>query len=281
VKQSLLLANDKKLEIGKKPIIMGIVNITPDSFFPDSRKLDPERAVEHAVRLLGEGADILDFGAESSRPGSKPVSLEEERERLIPVLKAFRRRSNAPVSVDTRHSGIAREALDEGADIINDITALGDPMMARVVADAKAALVLMHMQGEPATMQENPSYQDCAGEVRDFLKARAEKALEAGVGHERIVLDPGIGFGKLLQHNLDLLSRLYLLIETGYPVLVGMSRKRFVGEITGKAVEERLAGSLGAACAAWANGASIFRVHDVAATKDALSVFTALTGEQE
>lgn len=279
MKQSLLLANNKRLEIGKKPIIMGIVNITPDSFFPESRKLNPVRAIEHAIRLLAEGADILDFGAESSRPGSKPVTMEEERERLIPVLKAFRKHSNAPVSVDTRHSEIACEALAEGADMINDISALSDPAMAKIVADAKAALVLMHMQGEPATMQENPSYQDCAGEVRDFLKARAEYALEAGVLHESIALDPGIGFGKLLKHNLDLLSRLYVLIETGYPVLVGMSRKRFVGEITGKAVEDRLAGSLGAVCAAWANGASMFRVHDVAATKDALSVFTALTGE--
>lgn len=281
MKQSLLLANDRRLEIGKTPLIMGIVNITPDSFYPDSRKPGPEMAVEHAQRLLREGADILDFGAESSRPGSKPVSLEEERERLLPVLKAFRRLSNAPVSIDTRHSEIAREALAEGADVINDITALGDPAMARIVADARAALVLMHMQGEPATMQDNPSYQDCAREVHDFLKARAEKAVAAGVRHESVILDPGIGFGKLLKHNLDLLSRLYVLIETGYPVLVGMSRKRFIGEITGKMVEDRLAGSLGAACAAWANGASIFRVHDVAATKDALSVFAALTGQQE
>jgi len=203
------------------------------------------------------------------------VDPEEEKRRLIPAIRQFRQQSDAIISVDTRRADVARAALDEGADIINDIGALGDPGMASAVAAAGAAVVLMHMRGDPATMQANPVYADCAVEVRDFLLGSVREALAAGISRASILLDPGIGFGKQLSHNVDLLRRLYLLTESDYPVLVGLSRKRFIGELTGKTVEERLAGSLGAACAAWMRGADIFRVHDVAATKDALTVFEA------
>jgi dihydropteroate synthase len=254
---------------------MGIVNLTPDSFFPGSRAPDPALAVERALALLEEGADILDFGAESTRPGSAAVDPQEEAKRLIPALKAFRARSGAAVSVDTRRAEVARAALEEGADIINDIAALSDPGMASIVARSGAGLVLMHMLGEPSTMQESPVYKDCAAEVAEYLGAAAARALDAGIKSDSIILDPGIGFGKTLEHNLDLIRRLYLVAESGYPILVGLSRKRFIGEISGKSVEKRLAGSLGAACAAWLGGADIIRVHDVGATKDALALFKA------
>ena len=274
----LSLPGSRSLALGGAPAVMGIVNVTPDSFFGASRALDPAAAAERGLACLAEGAAIVDFGAESTRPGSAPVSPEEELRRLIPAIREFRRRSDAVLSVDTRRALVARAALAEGADIVNDVGALGDPGMAAAVAEAGAAVVLMHMRGEPATMQEAPAYADCAAEVRDFLAGRVRLALDAGVAPERIVLDPGIGFGKTLAHNLDLLDRLYLLAETGYPVLAGLSRKRFVGELTGKPAEGRLAGSLGAACAAWLRGADIFRVHDVAATVDALAVFAASCG---
>lgn len=278
MRRLLSLPNSRTLEMGVRPLVMGIVNITPDSFFGESRRPDPIQAAERAAALVGEGADILDFGAESTRPGSAAIEPGEEKRRLIPAIKEFRKISSAFLSIDTRHAEVASAALDAGADIINDISALADPAMASVIAAGGAGAVLMHMRGDPSTMQENPVYGDCAAEVRDFLLAAARKALDSGVSPEGIVLDPGIGFGKLLSHNLDLLERLYLLTESEYPVLVGLSRKRFVGELTGKAVEGRLAGSLGAACAAWAAGADIFRVHDVAATRDALLVFSAAGG---
>jgi len=281
MKRCLSLPGSRTLELGLRPVIMGIVNVTPDSFFGESRRSDPVQAAERALALAEEGADILDFGAESTRPGSEPVSPEEEARRLIPAIRQFRKRSKALLSVDTRRADVARAALDEGADIINDIGALGAAGMAEAVARYGAAVILMHMRGEPATMQSDPYYGDCAVEVRDFLLASAGKALDAGIPHSCIILDPGIGFGKLLAHNLDLLRRLSLLTDCGYPVLVGLSRKRFVGEITGQAVEGRLAGSLGAACAAWAQGADIFRVHDVAATRDALGVFAAARQKRE
>jgi len=281
MKRYLSLPGCRTLELGLKPVIMGIVNVTPDSFFGESRRPDPVQAAERALTLEEEGAEILDFGAESTRPGSEPVSPEEESRRLIPAIRQFRMRSKALLSVDTRHADIARAALDEGADIINDIGALDAPGMATAVASYGAAVVLMHMRGSPAMMQSDPSYDDCSIEVRDFLLASVRRALDAGISQSSIVLDPGIGFGKLLAHNLDLLRRLYLLAGCGYPVLVGLSRKRFVGELTGQPVEGRLAGSLGAACAAWDQGADILRVHDVAATRDALTVFTAARQRQE
>lgn len=275
MKNYLPLPAGRVLPLGGEPCVMGIVNVTPDSFFAQSRAMDPRAAADRALGMLEEGAAVLDFGAESTRPGSRALDPEEEIRRLLPALKAFRRESGAPVSVDTRHARTALACLDEGADIINDISGLGDEDMAAAAASRKAGLVLMHMQGDPATMQESPRYGDCAVEVRDFLLGRVGRALEAGVDPKAIILDPGIGFGKTLGHNLDLLSRLHLLVETGYPVLVGLSRKRFVGELTGRDVPDRLPGSLGAACAALAKGAAIFRVHDVAPTVEALKVFSA------
>ncbi|MFZ2634777.1 MAG: dihydropteroate synthase [Rectinemataceae bacterium] len=275
IARTLGLPGGKSLELGLRPCVMGIVNLTPDSFWEGSRKPDPRIAADTALAMLAEGADILDFGAESTRPGSAFVEEAEELSRLIPALRAFRKVSNAPVSVDTRRAMVAKAALDEGADIVNDISALADPGMAEAVAAMRAAIVLMHMKGNPATMQQNPEYADCAVEVAEFLAAAAVRALGAGIGRDRIILDPGIGFGKKLEHNLDLLRRLYLETSLGYPVLVGLSRKRVIGELTGRAVPERMAGSIGAACAAWAGGADILRVHDVAATRDALDLFAA------
>lgn len=277
--RALALPGGRHLELGGEPCVMGIVNCTPDSFWAGSRSPGPESARDAALLFAGQGARILDFGAESTRPGAAAVSEEEELARLIPAVRAFRKESAVPVSVDTRRARVARAALDEGADMVNDISALADPGTARAAAAAGAAVVLMHMQGEPGTMQDSPRYADCAAEVAAFLAAAAARALEAGISPDRIVVDPGIGFGKTLAHNLDLFRRLYLCAGLGYPVLVGYSRKRFIGELSGREVGDRLPGGLGAACAAWLNGADILRTHDVAATVDALKVFAACTGD--
>jgi dihydropteroate synthase len=256
---------------------MGIINLTPDSFYPASRRTGLSAAVDTALAMEAEGASILDLGGESTRPGSDYVGEEEELERVLPALGAIRARSSLPISVDTRKASVARAALEAGADIVNDVSALmHDPGMAALAAASGAAVVLMHMRGSPKTMQEAPRYVDCAAEVRDFLAERAEAALAAGIAPERILLDPGIGFGKSLRDNLDLLSRLHMVAELGYPVVVGLSRKAMIGALTSR--EDRLAGSLGGACAALAAGASVFRVHDVAQTVDALAVFAAIRG---
>jgi dihydropteroate synthase len=277
--RSLALPRGRALEIGERALVMGIVNVTPDSFFSLSRRKGALEAAEAALAMEGQGAAIVDVGGESTRPGSDAVCEEEELERVVPAVQAIRSRSGIPLSVDTRRASVAAAALDAGADMINDITALyGDPAMLPIALEKGAAVVLMHMQGEPKTMQAAPSYVDCAAEVRDFLAAAASRAAAAGIGPDRIVLDPGIGFGKSLSDNLELLARLEILVELGYPVLAGLSRKAFVGAITGKAVEDRLPGSLGAACAAYERGARLFRVHDVAATVDALAVFSAVAG---
>lgn len=272
----LCLSGNRKLECGRTPLIMGIINVTPDSFYEGSRVLDAGLAIDRAMAMEEEGADILDFGAESTRPGSAALGVEEELQRLMPVIREIRKRSSTLISVDTRHGEVARACLEEGVDIINDISALHDPAMAGIVLSYGAAVILMHMKGEPGTMQADPRYENCALEVRDFLRASVAKALEAGIRPDSIVLDPGIGFGKNLAHNIELLSMLHLLTDSEYPVLVGVSRKRCIGEMTGRVVGDRLAGSIGAACAAWAQGADIFRVHDVAPTKDALRVYSTL-----
>jgi dihydropteroate synthase len=256
---------------------MGIVNATPDSFYAGSRHNGPLAAAEAALAMEAEGASIIDLGGESTRPGSDYVGLEEELERVVPAVEAIRARSGLPISVDTRKAAVARAALDAGADVINDISALrDDPDMASVAVESGAAVLLMHMHGDPKTMQEAPAYEDCAVEVRDFLAEAVGRALEAGIPGDRILIDPGIGFGKRLEDNLELLSRLDLFTALGYPVVVGLSRKTFVGEVTGKGVDGRLPGSIGAACAAYARGARILRVHDVAATVDALTAFAAV-----
>ena len=255
---------------------MGVVNITPDSFSDGGDFLDPGRAVAHAQRLVAEGADILDIGGESSRPGSAPVSLLEERRRVLPVLEKIVE-LDVPVSVDTSKPELMREVLANGASIINDISALGTRGAIDVIAQSDAGICLMHMQGDPARMQLAPSYRDVVSEVSDFLYERACCLLDRGVGAARIVIDPGFGFGKTDQHNLELLDGLPDIAARGFAVLVGLSRKSQLGRITGRTdAKSRLGASIAAALAAVRNGASIVRVHDVAETRDALLVWQAV-----
>jgi dihydropteroate synthase len=266
----------QRLELDR-PFLMGIVNVTPDSFFDGGRYCDPQRAVEHAVRLVGEGADFLDIGAESTRPGALPVEEREERRRLIPAVAAVAKAVSVPLSVDTSKAEVARAAIDAGAVMVNDVTALrGDRAMVEVVAETGAGLALMHMQGTPQTMQQAPHYDDVVGEVARFLGERARFAIEHGVAKNRIVLDPGIGFGKTLRHNLDLLANLHLLTELGYPVLVGPSRKGFIGQLTQQSVEGREWGTAAVVALAIGQGAAILRVHDVGQMKDVANVAMAI-----
>jgi dihydropteroate synthase len=258
-----------------RPLVMGIVNLTPDSFFDGGRHSDPDAAIAHAQRLVGEGADILDLGAESSRPGAETVSAEEELRRLLPVVEGLAD-FDVPISIDTAKPQVMRATIARGAAMVNDITALASPGALEVVADSDAAVCLMHMQGEPRTMQKNPVYADVISEVRNFLAARAEVCSTAGIARERIVVDPGFGFGKTVEHNCKLLAHLTAIASLGYPVLAGWSRKSSLGRITGRPAEERLPASLAAALLAVQRGAKILRVHDVAATRDVLAVLAAV-----
>lgn len=262
-----------------KPRIMGIVNVTPDSFSDGGQLNDTQAAIDHARRLEDAGADIIDIGAESTRPGSDPVSLDEERRRVLPVIEMLGGKVEARISIDTRKSEVMREAVAAGADIVNDVSALSfDPMALETIADLGMPVILMHALGDPKTMQDNPIYDDVLLDVFDYLEARVEACVRAGIARDKIVIDPGIGFGKTLDHNLALLSGLSLLHGLGLPVLVGASRKGFVGRLSGVEVaRERVAGSLGAALAAVGQGAQIIRVHDVAETRQALSVWQAAT----
>jgi dihydropteroate synthase len=261
----------------ERPLLMGIVNVTPDSFFDGGRFDDPQRAVAHAVRLVEEGADLLDIGAESTRPGALPVDEQEERRRLIPVVAALAKAVSVPISIDTSKAEVARAAIDAGAVMINDVTALrGDRAMVDVVAQTGAGLVLMHMQGTPETMQQAPHYDDVVGEIAQFLAERARFAVDHGVSRDRIVLDPGIGFGKTLDHNLDLLANLYVFAQLGFPLLVGPSRKGFIGQLTHQSVEARAWGTAGVAALAVHQGVNILRVHDVGPMKDVVSVAIAV-----
>lgn len=260
-----------------RPLLMGIVNVTPDSFFDGGQFDDPQRAVAHAVRLAEEGADLLDLGAESTRPGALPVSEQEERRRLVPVVTAIAKAVSVPISVDTSKADVARAALDAGAVMINDVTALrGDRAMVDVVAETGAGLVLMHMQGTPETMQRAPHYDDVVGEVARFLAERARFAMDHGVPQDRIVLDPGIGFGKTLYHNLDLLANLHTFVQVGFPLLVGPSRKGFIGQLTQQSVEARAWGTAGVVALAVQQGANMLRVHDVGPMRDVISVAIAV-----
>jgi dihydropteroate synthase len=261
------------------PLLMGVVNITPDSFSDGGRFFDPAAAIAHAHKLIGEGADLLDLGAESSRPGAgPPVSAEEELRRLLPVLRALRD-APVPVSVDTLKPDVMRAALCDGAAMINDINALRSPGALAAVAASDAAVCLMHMQGEPNTMQRDPVYVDVVAEVKNFLAERLQAVCAAGIALERIVVDPGFGFGKTLEHNLELLRHLEDFALLGVPVMAGWSRKSSLGRITGKSSGDRLAASVAAALIAAQNGATILRVHDVAATRDALAVLQAVEGK--
>ena len=254
---------------------MGIVNITPDSFADGGRFTDATSAIAQAEKLLREGADILDLGAESTRPGAAAVDEEAEWLRLAPVLRALRD-SPVPISVDTMKPAVMRRAIDAGAAMINDICALVEPGALAVLAASDAAVCLMHMQGEPRTMQAAPIYADVVRDVDCFLRERVAVAQAAGIAPERIVVDPGFGFGKTLEHNLHLLRHLAVLCDKSPPLLAGLSRKSSLGRITGRPVEERLAGSLAAALIALAGGARILRVHDVAPTRDIVAVWQAV-----
>jgi dihydropteroate synthase len=258
---------------------MGIVNVTPDSFSDGGRFASTDLAVAHALELVQQGADLLDVGGESSRPGAQPISLEEELNRVVPVVRALAQRAGVPISVDTTKAEVARQVLDAGAYIINDITALqGDPKMPEVVGSYQAGVVLMHMQGTPATMQVNPTYVDVFREIHDFLEARLQAVRNFGIAEDRVVLDPGIGFGKTAEHNWELLRRLHELQELGRPVCLGVSRKGLLRGPRNRPAERRMAASLAVACFALDRGAAqILRVHDVAETRDAVEVYRTLT----
>jgi dihydropteroate synthase len=264
---------------GPGPVVVGILNVTPDSFSDGGDFLDPEAAAEQAATMLDEGADMLDVGGESTRPGSDPVSQEEEIRRVVPVLKRILSvRPEAVISIDTYRSGTATAALEAGASLVNDVTALrGDPRMVSVVEGAACPVILMHMQGEPKTMQKEPHYEDVVGEVRDFLAERAEYAVAAGVRPENVIVDPGIGFGKNLEHNLALLRNLDAVVDLGFPILIGASRKRFIERITGvQEARDRVSGTVATTVLAYERGATFFRVHDVRANREALAVAEAV-----
>jgi dihydropteroate synthase len=273
----MLSTRHGSLKLAGRTALVGILNVTPDSFSDGGRYLNADEAIAHGVRLAEEGADLIDIGGESTRPGARPVSAEEELERVLPVIRGLRRAVAIPLSIDTYKSRVARAALDEGADVVNDISALRfDPAMASLVATENVPVVLVHMQGTPRTMQERPFYRDVVAEVRDFLSERFRFALAEGVKPEQIVVDPGIGFGKDLEHNLALLRDLSALAALGRPILVGPSRKTFVGKILGIGPEDRLEGSLAAAVAAVLAGANMIRMHDVREARRAIAIADAL-----
>ncbi len=260
-----------------RTLVMGVLNVTPDSFSDGGRYAGAEAAIERGLRLAAEGADLIDVGGESTRPGSEPVPVEEELRRVLPVVRALARRAGVPVSIDTSKAEVARAAIEVGAEVVNDVSGLQrDPEMGRLAARTGAALCLMHIRGTPRDMQRHAVYADLLGEVHDELLLTLARAGEAGVLAERIALDPGLGFAKTGEHNLLLLRRLRELTQLGRPLLIGASRKSFLGKLSGRPPSERLAGSIGAAVVAALHGASILRVHDVAATREALAVADAV-----
>lgn len=261
----------------QRPLVMGIVNVTPDSFSDGAHHFRLDEAVAHARRLVDEGADILDVGGESTRPGAQAVSLDEELRRVLPVVEALQD-CGVPVSVDTCKPAVMRAVLSVGADMINDIMGFSAPGAIEAVADATCAVCVMHMRGEPRTMQRDPVYEDVVREVGEYLAGRARALRAAGVSPGRIVLDPGFGFGKTVDHNYTLLAHLRELETGNYPFLLGMSRKSMIGAVTGRPVDRRLGGSIAAALAGVARGAHILRVHDVADTVDALKVWATVEG---
>lgn len=268
---------DRKMSLSRVRL-MGVLNVTPDSFSDGGKFLDPSRAIERGKKLVKEGADIIDIGGESTRPGSMPITAEEEWERIGPVVEALATEVGVPVSVDTYKPDVARRALAAGASMINDINGLRNLGMLRLASERKIPVIIVHMKGEPRTMQSHPSYHDVLGEVFGFLRGQASLATKMGIATDRIVLDPGIGFGKTLNHNIELLRNLERLVRVGYPVMVGVSRKSFIGRITGDPVDERLEGSLSAAILAVTKGVKLLRVHDVAETRKAVLVAESILG---
>ena len=265
--------------LGERPLVMGILNITPDSFSDGGAFFDTQKAVDHALFMAEAGADIVDIGGESSRPGSEPISLDQELQRVLPVLEQIRRDSDIPVSIDTTKSEVARRALEAGASIVNDISALrNDEAIGKAAAEHNAYLVLMHTRGTPRNMQSDTHYDDIIGEILSFLSDAAKMATEMGVSPDRIIIDPGIGFGKSVDGNFTILKNLHRFIELGYPLMVGASRKSFIGNSLDLDITQRLEGSIAAACYAVLNGADIVRVHDVPETRRALAIIEKITG---
>jgi dihydropteroate synthase len=272
-----MLPRGRKLDWSRAPIIMGILNITPDSFSDGGVHFDQSKAVHAALQMEEDGAAIIDIGGESTRPGALAVPADVEKERVLPVIEEIRRRSDVPISIDTMKAEVAEAALTQGADLINDVGALRrDPRMRAVAAQSGAPVILMHMRGEPRTMQESIHFDDVVGEVAGELRQFRDQAVSAGVAADRIFVDPGIGFGKTFEHNLELLARCQELSDIA-PVVIGASRKAFIGHLTGRASgPDRMVGSLAAVAAAWQGGAAMVRVHDVRATADFLAVMTAI-----
>ncbi len=271
----ILRCADRTLDLSQ-PVVMGVLNVTPDSFSDGGRFFSVGAAVEHGLRLADEGAALIDVGGESTRPGADPVDTQEELRRVIPVIERLRAASTAIISVDTSKAEVMRAASAAGAAFINDVRALREPAALEAAAASRCAVCLMHMQDEPRTMQRAPSYMDVVGEVRAFLAGRVAECIAGGLGPERLAVDPGFGFGKTLEHNLALLRHLGQLAADGRPVLVGLSRKSMVGTLTGRSAGERVYGSVALAVIAALNGARIIRAHDVAATVEALKVAAAV-----
>ena len=265
-----------------RPYVMGILNVTPDSFSDGGKFFDAKKAIDQALKLVEEGADILDVGGESTRPGSDAVPEDEEIKRVLPVIQAAARYTSVPVSIDTTKATVARAALDAGAAMVNDVSALRfDDKMAEVVAAAGVPLVVMHMRGIPKTMQAGPiEYQDLLGEIRSFLDEALQRAAAAGIEREQVIVDPGIGFGKAPEHNLTIMNRIGELSALGRPILVGPSRKAFIGKVLDKEVDQRLHGTAAAVAASVFGGAHILRVHDVGPMRDVIEVARAIAGER-
>ncbi len=269
----------RTLDLPARPLLMGIVNVTPDSFSDGGQFLDPQKAVDHALQLAAEGADILDLGGESTRPYSQPVSPDQQLRRVLPVVKGLVGKTKVPISIDTSSSQVAQACLDAGAEIINDVTGLsGDHAMVEVARHSGAAVCVMHMQGTPQNMQDNPTYSDVVEDVFAYLKSRLAALVGAGLDPQRIALDPGVGFGKTHEHNLTLMAGCWRMHELGRPLLVGHSRKGFIGKMIGDQDADRTAGTIGAALALAAQGVQIVRVHDVRPVREALLLFEATGG---
>jgi len=260
-------------DLGKRPLIMGVLNVTPDSFSDGGRYIEPGKALDHAYFMAESGADIIDIGGESSRPGAESIPADEEIRRIIPIIEKVRKKIKIPISIDTVKSEVAKRAFDAGASILNDISALRmDENMAEMAARSNVYVILMHMRGTPAKMQKNTEYHDIIGEISEFLNESALKAIDKGIKKDKIIIDPGIGFGKSVEGNFVILKNLDKFLKLGYPVLVGASRKSFIGKTLAVDMERRLEGSIAAACYAVLNGVDIIRVHDVVETRRAITI---------
>lgn len=267
-----------KLNFSNGCIVMGVLNVTPDSFSDGGKFFDTDKAIKHGLQMAADGAAIIDVGGESTRPGAEPISIEEQIKRVIPVIEALANKINIPISIDTYNYEVTKAALNTGAAMLNDITALSDERMGKLAAEQQVPVVLMHMQGTPATMQAEPKYEDVVSEVLEFLSKRAKRAEKFGIPKERIFIDPGIGFGKTLEHNLELLRNIHKFVATGYRVCIGTSRKSFVGKLTGKEnPANRIFGTAATVALCVAAGVSIVRVHDVAEMVDVVNVSRAIS----